>query len=171
MAQASRRTAYRATNQVHLDRQLCLRLQRGIPRAEVGPRWQEEGRTRWRRAGEGRSSYLGAGGGRARAASRGGRGRRLRHRQRRGGESVHAVVVTRPGSSLDAVELTRFARAHLAGYKVPRSVRSRPSSPRPAPASSSSEPCASRSGGIAPAASAEGRATPCRTTRSTRPGC
>jgi len=38
------------------------------------------------------------------------------------GESVHAVVVRRPGKALDADELTTFARAHLAGYKVPRSV-------------------------------------------------
>jgi acyl-CoA synthetase (AMP-forming)/AMP-acid ligase II len=38
------------------------------------------------------------------------------------GESVHAVVVRRPGSSLTVDELTTFARAHLAGYKVPRST-------------------------------------------------
>ena len=28
----------------------------------------------------------------------------------------------RPGSSLDAAALTAFAREHLAGYKVPRSI-------------------------------------------------
>ena len=38
------------------------------------------------------------------------------------GESVHAVVVRRPGAGVDAEALTAFARAHLAGYKVPRSV-------------------------------------------------
>ena len=38
------------------------------------------------------------------------------------GESVHAVVVPRAGQRLDAEELTGFARAHLAGYKVPRSL-------------------------------------------------
>ena len=38
------------------------------------------------------------------------------------GESVHAVVVRRPGPSLTVDELTTFARAHLAGYKVPRSM-------------------------------------------------
>jgi fatty-acyl-CoA synthase/long-chain acyl-CoA synthetase len=38
------------------------------------------------------------------------------------GESVHAVVVTRPGSDLDEAALQAFAREHLAGYKVPRSV-------------------------------------------------
>ena len=38
------------------------------------------------------------------------------------GEKVHASVVKRPGSSLDAAALTAFAREHLAGYKVPRSI-------------------------------------------------
>ena len=38
------------------------------------------------------------------------------------GESVHAAVVKRPGSDLDAATLQSFARDHLAGYKVPRSV-------------------------------------------------
>ncbi len=38
------------------------------------------------------------------------------------GESVHAVVVKRPGSDLDQAGLQAFAREHLAGYKVPRSV-------------------------------------------------
>ena len=36
------------------------------------------------------------------------------------GESVHAVVVRRPGSSLTEEGLTAHARDHLAGYKVPR---------------------------------------------------
>ncbi len=38
------------------------------------------------------------------------------------GESVHAVVVPHPGRTLTADEVTTFARAHLAGYKVPRSI-------------------------------------------------
>jgi acyl-CoA synthetase (AMP-forming)/AMP-acid ligase II len=38
------------------------------------------------------------------------------------GESVHAVVVARPGADVPVEEVTRFAREHLAGYKVPRSV-------------------------------------------------
>jgi len=38
------------------------------------------------------------------------------------GESVHAVVVARPGSGLDAEGVTAYAREHLAGYKAPRSV-------------------------------------------------
>jgi fatty-acyl-CoA synthase/long-chain acyl-CoA synthetase len=38
------------------------------------------------------------------------------------GESVHAVVVRHPGSELDEARVQAFAREHLAGYKVPRSV-------------------------------------------------
>jgi len=38
------------------------------------------------------------------------------------GETVHAVVVLRPGAVMDAADVTAFAREHLAGYKVPRSV-------------------------------------------------
>jgi len=38
------------------------------------------------------------------------------------GESVHAVVVARPGSTLTADDVAAHARVHLAGYKVPRSV-------------------------------------------------
>jgi len=38
------------------------------------------------------------------------------------GESVHAVVVARPGVELDEASVTAHARAHLAGYKVPRSI-------------------------------------------------
>jgi acyl-CoA synthetase (AMP-forming)/AMP-acid ligase II len=37
-------------------------------------------------------------------------------------EAVHATVVLAPGASLTAAEVTAFARQHLAGYKVPRSV-------------------------------------------------
>ena len=38
------------------------------------------------------------------------------------GESVHAVVVPRPGSALGEAEVIAFARQHLAGYKIPRSI-------------------------------------------------
>jgi fatty-acyl-CoA synthase/long-chain acyl-CoA synthetase len=38
------------------------------------------------------------------------------------GESVHAVVVPRPGAELTTADVIAFARGHLAGYKVPRSV-------------------------------------------------
>ncbi len=38
------------------------------------------------------------------------------------GESVHAVLVTRDGSGLDEAGLVAWARDHLAGYKLPRSV-------------------------------------------------
>ena len=38
------------------------------------------------------------------------------------GESVHAVVVARPGADLDEDAVTAHARAHLARYKVPRSI-------------------------------------------------
>ena len=38
------------------------------------------------------------------------------------GESVHAVVVARAGHPVTTDELIAFGRAHLAGYKVPRSM-------------------------------------------------
>ncbi len=38
------------------------------------------------------------------------------------GESVHAVVVFQPGSKLDEEAIIAFAREHLAGYKLPRSI-------------------------------------------------
>jgi fatty-acyl-CoA synthase/long-chain acyl-CoA synthetase len=38
------------------------------------------------------------------------------------GESVHAVVVPRAGSELDEAAVIEHARAHLAHYKVPRSI-------------------------------------------------
>jgi acyl-CoA synthetase (AMP-forming)/AMP-acid ligase II len=38
------------------------------------------------------------------------------------GEAVHAIVVVRPGKTLTKNEITAYARAHLAGYKVPRSI-------------------------------------------------
>ncbi len=38
------------------------------------------------------------------------------------GETVHAVVVKKPGSALDGAGVQAHARAHLASYKVPRSI-------------------------------------------------
>jgi fatty-acyl-CoA synthase/long-chain acyl-CoA synthetase len=38
------------------------------------------------------------------------------------GEAVHAVVVVHPGRALEQPALIAYAREHLAGYKVPRSV-------------------------------------------------
>ncbi len=38
------------------------------------------------------------------------------------GESVHALVVARPGSPLGEADVVAFARGHLASYKIPRSV-------------------------------------------------
>jgi fatty-acyl-CoA synthase/long-chain acyl-CoA synthetase len=38
------------------------------------------------------------------------------------GETVHAVVVKRPGSDLDEDAVDEHARAHLANYKIPRSI-------------------------------------------------
>lgn len=38
------------------------------------------------------------------------------------GESVHAVLVVEPGVWLEETEVQTFARQHLAGYKVPRSI-------------------------------------------------
>jgi O-succinylbenzoic acid--CoA ligase len=39
------------------------------------------------------------------------------------GQQVAAAVVLRPGAALGADELTRFARASLSGYKLPRLIR------------------------------------------------
>ena len=38
------------------------------------------------------------------------------------GESVHAVLVTKAGGELSEPEVIEYAREHLAGYKIPRSV-------------------------------------------------
>ncbi len=38
------------------------------------------------------------------------------------GEPVHAIVVVRPGATVSADEVRRFAREHLACYKIPRSI-------------------------------------------------
>ena len=46
------------------------------------------------------------------------------------GESVHAVVVCRDGTSIPADEVMSFAREHLANYKVPRSVTFSPELPK-----------------------------------------
>ncbi len=41
------------------------------------------------------------------------------------GESVHAVVVLKPGAQASAAELTAFCRQHIGGYKLPRSYEFR----------------------------------------------
>ena len=38
------------------------------------------------------------------------------------GEAPHAFVVLKPGMSADADDVTQFARARLAGFKVPKGV-------------------------------------------------
>jgi fatty-acyl-CoA synthase/long-chain acyl-CoA synthetase len=38
------------------------------------------------------------------------------------GESVHALVVPKPGERLEAADVIAYARTHLAGYKIPRAV-------------------------------------------------
>jgi fatty-acyl-CoA synthase/long-chain acyl-CoA synthetase len=38
------------------------------------------------------------------------------------GETVHAVIVARQGATIDDAGVEAFAREHLAGYKVPRSI-------------------------------------------------
>ncbi len=46
------------------------------------------------------------------------------------GETVHAVVVCREGTSLTDHEVMDFAREHLANYKIPRSVTFAPELPK-----------------------------------------
>jgi acyl-CoA synthetase (AMP-forming)/AMP-acid ligase II len=46
------------------------------------------------------------------------------------GELVHAVVVARSGESLTEAEIDQHARAHLANYKVPRSIAFSPELPK-----------------------------------------
>ncbi len=46
------------------------------------------------------------------------------------GERVHAAVQPRPGAWLTADEVVAFARAHLAGFKVPREISFHPDFPR-----------------------------------------
>ena len=41
------------------------------------------------------------------------------------GEAVHAIVVLRPGATVEAEELIAHARGEIAGYKVPKSVEFR----------------------------------------------
>jgi len=48
----------------------------------------------------------------------------------RSGEAVKAVVVTRPGMSLDAEALRDWARGIMAAYKVPRHIAFVDSLPR-----------------------------------------
>jgi long-chain acyl-CoA synthetase len=46
------------------------------------------------------------------------------------GESVKAVLVRRPGESLEAAEVIEYCRAHLAAFKVPRVVEFRDQLPK-----------------------------------------
>ena len=46
------------------------------------------------------------------------------------GESVHAIVVPQPGRTLAPEAVIAYAREHLAGYKIPRSVSFLPELPR-----------------------------------------
>lgn len=46
------------------------------------------------------------------------------------GETVHAVVVARPGSELGEDGIGTFSREHLASYKIPRSIEFRDEIPR-----------------------------------------
>ncbi|MGZ4738539.1 MAG: class I adenylate-forming enzyme family protein [Ilumatobacteraceae bacterium] len=46
------------------------------------------------------------------------------------GESVHAVVVVREGATMTEEQVVVHARAHLAGYKIPRSVTWSPELPK-----------------------------------------
>ena len=46
------------------------------------------------------------------------------------GESVHAVVVLREGSTMTEAEVVAHCRQHLAGYKIPRSVTWSPELPK-----------------------------------------
>ncbi len=46
------------------------------------------------------------------------------------GESVHAVVVVREGATMTEEQVIVHARAHLAGYKIPRSVTWSPELPK-----------------------------------------
>jgi long-chain acyl-CoA synthetase len=48
------------------------------------------------------------------------------------GEAVHGVVVFHPGAQADAAALQQFCRAHLGGYKIPRSFSVVPALPRTA---------------------------------------
>jgi long-chain acyl-CoA synthetase len=45
------------------------------------------------------------------------------------GEAVKAVVVIKPGSTLDAETLIAFCKQRLSGYKVPKSVEFRTALP------------------------------------------
>lgn len=45
------------------------------------------------------------------------------------GETVHAIVVTARGAALQPAEIQEFCRAHLAGYKCPRTVEFRDTLP------------------------------------------
>ncbi|MOA50287.1 Long-chain-fatty-acid--CoA ligase [compost metagenome] len=45
------------------------------------------------------------------------------------GETVHAVIVLKPGASLTSEEIVAHCRERIAGYKCPRSVEFRESLP------------------------------------------
>jgi long-chain acyl-CoA synthetase len=47
----------------------------------------------------------------------------------RWGERVHAVIVPRPGSAIDATEIRDHCRTLIAGYKCPRTVEFRTALP------------------------------------------
>jgi acyl-CoA synthetase (AMP-forming)/AMP-acid ligase II len=40
----------------------------------------------------------------------------------RWGEAVKAMVVLKPGATLDAADIIEFARQRIAGYKLPKSI-------------------------------------------------
>ncbi len=48
------------------------------------------------------------------------------------GEEVHAIVVTKPGQSVSAGELTAFVKERVAAYKYPRTIEFRDSLPKSA---------------------------------------
>ena len=45
------------------------------------------------------------------------------------GEALHAFVVPRPGAEIDRADLLRFARARIAGYKLPYAIHVIPELP------------------------------------------
>jgi long-chain acyl-CoA synthetase len=47
----------------------------------------------------------------------------------RWGETVHAVIILKPGSKASSEEIIAHCRERIAGYKVPRSVEFRDSLP------------------------------------------
>jgi acyl-CoA synthetase (AMP-forming)/AMP-acid ligase II len=72
------------------------------------------------------------------------------------GELVTALVVTTPGLELTEADVIAWTKQKLAGYKCPKKVEFRTSSPAPPPASSRSSSSAPRSGRAASARSTDG---------------